>query len=110
MEEIKVGDYCIAGRWSDLSPCDPWYVGFVEEVKVYPTHLIYLISGGIRGFRQCKKVTPELGDLICQVFPKLEELGWTPNNLDVYLSGTRRCGDSDWLTVKLLKELKNDLD
>jgi len=76
--DLKPGDYVFASRWSDCDPGDPWEVGFVSEVGVYPESMTkagyVVLQGGSRRWGRAMRITPEQGLRICEQFPSMERL------------------------------------
>lgn len=76
--DLKPGDYVFASRWSDCDPGDPWEVGFVSEVGVYPESMTkagyVVLHGGSRRWGRAMRITPEQGRRICEQFPSMERL------------------------------------
>jgi hypothetical protein len=76
--DLKPGDYVFASRWSDCDPGDPWEVGFVSEVGVYPESMTkagyVVLQGGSRRWGRAMRITPEQGRRICEQFPSMERL------------------------------------
>ena len=64
--KVTAGDYVIASRWSDMTPNDPWYVGFVENVDIVNKKLRYLLNG--RRYRYAKNISKEEGFLIVKKY------------------------------------------
>lgn len=69
-DDLVIGDYVFASRWSDCCPGDPWHVGHVSEVGSN-----YVVVGGVsqRRFPNAMKITHEQGDRIIANFPKMED-------------------------------------
>jgi hypothetical protein len=68
--DLVIGDYVFASRWSDCDPCDPWHVGFVTEIGVG-----YIVCGAEtpRRWLKAMRITKEQGARICAEYPILEK-------------------------------------
>jgi len=60
-KDLKIGDYCLASKYSDEDPYDPWYIGYLEEIRITPDATYYKIEGCYREFKHCRKITFEYG-------------------------------------------------
>lgn len=61
-DEIKIGDYVHASRWSDQSPNDPWCVGHVTEVgKNFDKPFVVVGKFSGRSWPNAVKITGEEG-------------------------------------------------
>lgn len=63
---IFCGDYVLASHFSDADPRDPWVIGFVWKIEsVHDTVYYYVRSDdgrcNERGFKYCRKISPEFG-------------------------------------------------
>jgi hypothetical protein len=62
-QNIEIGDYVLATRYSDCDPHDPWCVGFVVEIIKNKKGIIYVIGEqfgkllNTKKFRNAKKIT-----------------------------------------------------
>jgi len=77
--DLKVGDYVFASRWSDCDPGDPWAVGHIAEVHMadggkatpYPGH-VTLSEMPHRSWPHAMRITQEQGQRIVTEMPKME--------------------------------------
>ena len=64
MEQLKIGDYVLATKYSDADPGDNWAVGWLNEMRDEMFFVGNAETHSFRhgGFRACKKIPAYLGE------------------------------------------------
>ena len=57
----KIGEYVLVTRWGDKDPEDPWYVGYIYEIRERRGEMTYMVEGSAREWRHCFRITPDEG-------------------------------------------------
>lgn len=71
---LEIGDYVLATKWDDGSPCDHFCVGFLSG---YTWHNRYHVVDGNgelfrgNGFRRVERITREEGEKLLGIFPEI---------------------------------------
>lgn len=59
---LSMGDYCLATRWSDEDPADPWAIGFICAIMIKETETLYKLRGDRvpdRWFKHCRRISED---------------------------------------------------
>jgi hypothetical protein len=76
-EEIKIGDYVLATKYSDGDPCDHFCVGFISDINntITPPRYMVVDNDGVNqrgnGFRRVQKITKEEGQQLVELMPDI---------------------------------------
>lgn len=73
-DPLEVGDYVLATKWDDGSPCDHFCVGFLSGYTWHNRYDIVDNNGKLfrgNGFRRAERITAEEGNALLRIFPEI---------------------------------------
>lgn len=73
-DPLEVGDYVLATKWNDGSPCDHFCIGFLAGYTWHNRYDILDNSGKLfrgNGFRRAERITAEEGKALLRIFPEI---------------------------------------
>jgi len=59
-----IGDYVIVSRYSDLDPNDPWYISFLDEIRINARGTHYIIQDSSRYWKHARIIKKAEGDVL----------------------------------------------
>lgn len=78
-QELKIGDYVLATKYSDGDPADAWAVGYYSGELADPRCRYQVINSEgkqfrANGFRRCEKISDKVGQFLVTNSEALEKI------------------------------------